>query len=78
MAKLQIREVGKGQKRKEKKEDQIKREVPTMSSVAADLIEGHKDAGDDNNGSKDEERDGEGDLLDGRAIMNCVRKIIHH
>lgn len=50
----------------------------TMSSVTADLIEGHKDSGDDNNGSKDEERDGEGDLFDGRAIMNCVRKIIHH
>lgn len=57
-----------------------RRKVGTVSSVIADLIDGHEDAGDDGHSSKDEERDSKGDLFDGRAIimLGIRRKIVHH
>lgn len=40
-----------------------------MSSIVADLINRHEDAGNDSNSSEEEERDGEGDLFDRRPIV---------
>lgn len=38
-----------------------------MRAVAADLVGGHEEAGDDAEGAEGEEGGGEGDLLDGGA-----------
>lgn len=48
-----------------------------MSCVAANSVVGHDDSDDDAKGAEDEEGEGEGDLLDGRAVADGVGSIHH-
>lgn len=50
----------------------------TVSSVAADAIDGHEESEDDAEGAEDEEGEGEGDLLDGRLGVDGVRGFHHY
>lgn len=50
----------------------------TVSGVAADMVVGHEGTDDDAQGSEDEKRNGEGDLLDGWLVGRRVRCLHHH
>lgn len=48
-----------------------------MSTVAADFIGGHEDAEDDPDSAENQKGNGEGDLLDGRSIVDGVGRLHH-
>lgn len=50
----------------------------TVSTIAADVVEGHDEADDDADGTEDEEGDGESDLLDGRPVIHRIRGLHHY
>lgn len=49
-----------------------------MSTIAADVVEGHDEADDDAKDTEDEEGDGESDLLDGRPVIHRIRGLHHY
>lgn len=49
-----------------------------MSTVAADVVEGHEEADDDAEGTEDEKGDGKSDLLDRRPVVHRVRGLHHY